>query len=207
MSRVPTLSTKHKICIICEGFEDHAYISRLLEFNVWNDIYEFIPINAKSATKIFPIYQDKYSNDKYELILIFCDTDKSPYREYLPLKNQLNEFHGNTDVSDKIVIFANPCTMQIILSHFGDVSLKNQGKKTNSDIIYELTQVKNYDAHEGQITELCSKIFRRSYEPMKERIRKINNSDDVSGSTNFIDFLEKFESNEAEWIKDINKSL
>lgn len=89
MSRVPTLSTKHKICIICEGFEDHAYISRLLELNVWNDIYEFIPINAKSASNIFPIYQDKYSNDKYELILIFCDTDKKPYREYLPLKINL----------------------------------------------------------------------------------------------------------------------
>ena len=207
MSRVPTLSTKHKICIICEGFEDHAYILRLLEFNVWNDIYEFIPINAKSASNIFPVYQDKYSNDKYELVLIFCDTDKRPYREYLPLKNQLNEFHGNTDAADKIVIFANPCTMQIILSHFGDVSLKNQGKKTNANIIYELTGVNNYDAHEDQITELCSKIFKRTYEPMKERIRNINNGDDVSTSTNFIEFIEKFESDDARWIQDINNLL
>lgn len=97
--------------------------------------------------------------------------------------------------------------MQIILSHFGDVSLKNQGKKTNANIICELTGVNNYNAHENQITEICCKIFQRTYEPMKERIRKINNGDDVSASTNFIDFIEKFESDNAGWIQGINDLL
>ena len=128
MAKLPILSIKHKVCIICEGLEEHLYISRLLELNVWDDVYEFTPINAKSASNIFSRYHDVYSNDKYEVVLIFCDTDKKPYREYLPLKNKIHNLHGCVDAVNKIVIFANPCTMQIILSHFGDVSLKNQGK-------------------------------------------------------------------------------
>ena len=70
-----------------------------------------------------------YANDTYELILVFCDTDKEPYREYAQIKKKINQFLSKTKASDKLIIFANPCTMQIILSHFGDVSLKNQEKK------------------------------------------------------------------------------
>ena len=70
-----------------------------------------------------------------------------------------------------------------------------------------MTGVNNYDAHEDQITELCSKIFKRTYEPMKERIRNINNGDDISASTNFIEFIEKFESDDARWIQDTNDLL
>lgn len=207
MSKIPTLSRKHKVCIICEGFEDHAYISRLIELNVWNGVYEFIPINAKSASNIFPIYQNAYSNDKYEVILIFCDTDKEPYREYALMKMKINMFHENQNASEKMVIFANPCTMQIILSHFGEVYLKNQGKKTNSALIHELTGIKNYDAHNEQIKQLCDKIYRRTYEAMKERIKRLNNGDLVPASTNFGQYIDKFESDEVQWIKVINDSL
>ena len=46
------------------------------------------PINAKSASNIFARYQDAYNNDAYEVILVFCDTDKAPYREYSQIKNK-----------------------------------------------------------------------------------------------------------------------
>ena len=97
--------------------------------------------------------------------------------------------------------------MQIILSHFGDVSLKNQGKKTNSSEIERLTGIKNYDAHLDQINDLCSKIFRRSYHDMKLRVAAVNLPDTTSCSTNFIVFLEKFESSDAKWITDIRNYL
>ncbi len=104
-------------------------------------------------------------------------------------------------LTDKIVIFANPCTMQIMLLHFGNVELKNQGKKINSAVIEELTGIVGYDAHEDQIKELCNKIFRRSYEMMKERVALIDKPDTEPAATNFIKFINCFESNDVGWIK------
>ena len=207
MSKLPSINIQHKICVICEGYEDYHYFSRLMEFNVWSSIYEFIPINAKSASNIFARYQDAYNNDKYEVVLIFCDTDKAPYREYKPIKENIDKFHGIKGAHNKIIIYANPCTMQIILSHFGDVSLKKQGKKTNAHTILEFTGVENYDAHEDQIKTICRKIYRRTYPQMKNRIQKINLGDKTAGSTNFIEFLDRFESKIFQWIADINEYL
>ncbi len=48
--------------------------------------------------------------------------------------------------------------MQIMLLQFGDVLLKNQGKKTNRAVIEQMTGIQNYDAYEAQIRELCSRI-------------------------------------------------
>ncbi len=204
----PPINYRHRVCVICEGFEDIEYFRRLVQLNVWqNDIYDFILINAKSASNIFPRYQDVYNNDSYEVVLVFCDTDKAPYREYSLIKNKINNFHAKTGVTDKVVIFANPCTMQIILSHFGDVDLKNQGKGTNGKIIENFTGIKDYDAHLDQIKELCSMIYRRTYDDMKIRVEKMNFSDTISGSTNFIAFLEKFESSNYGWISSINAFL
>ena len=97
--------------------------------------------------------------------------------------------------------------MQIILSHFGDVELKNQGKRTNAVVIEKLTGVKNYDAHEDQIRAICSQIFQRNYPEMKSRVSKINFADNVSCSTNFIVFLQRFEEDDIKWISDIKKYL
>ena len=129
MAKLPNISYRHKICVICEGDEDYQYFKRLTEIAVWDYIYDFVLINAKSESNIMARYQDSYNNDRYEIVLIFCDTDKYPYREYSQLKQKINDFHDNSNAASKIIIFANPCTMQIILSHFGDVELKNQGKK------------------------------------------------------------------------------
>ena len=204
----PPISYRHRVCVICEGLEDTEYFNRLLQLNVWRtDIYDFYPINAKSASNIFARYQDAYNNDAYEVILVFCDTDKAPYREYSLIKSKINGFHAKSGVTDKVVIFANPCTMQIVLSHFGDADLRNQGKKTNGRIIEELTGVANYDVHADQVKELCSKIFKRSYPEMRERVKEMDKGDEVSGSTNFIHFLDKFENEDISWISDIKEYL
>ena len=209
MAKLPPIRAKlHKVCIICEGNEDYAYIQRLLELNVWNPVYDFQLFNAKSESNIFARYQDAYNNDRYEVILVFCDTDKAPHTQYKQLKQKLNAFHGNKrTAADKVIIFANPCTMQIILLHFGDVSLKNQGKKTNAPVIEQLTGIPDYDAHADQIEAMCSKIFRRSYPDMRRRASEINRPDTVSGSTNFIVYLDRFEQEDVKWIRELNDAL
>ena len=207
MPKLPVIDRRHKICVICEGNEDDSYFNRLIELDLWNSIYDFNTVNAKGASNIFARFQDAFQNDRYEIILVFCDTDKAPYREYLQTKRKINSFLNKQKAAEKLVIFANPCTMQIILSHFGDVELKNQGKRTNAAVIEKLTGVKNYDAHEDQIRAICSQIFQRNYPEMKSRVSKINFADNVSCSTNFIVFLQRFEEDDIKWISDIKKYL
>ena len=207
MANLPQISKKQKICIICEGLEDHSYINRLEELRVWKDVYDFVPINVKSASNIFPRYQNEYNNNSYSAILVFCDTDKAPYREYAQVKRKINVFHNKTSASSKVVIFANPCTMQIILSHFGDVMLTTQSKRANASLIYDLTGVADYDAHDDQVKAICGMITRTNYEAMKLRIANINHGDQTTSSTNFMDFIAKFESDDLRWIKTLNKAL
>lgn len=207
MIRKPIINNKHKICIIVEGFEEYYYLERLLELGVWSSNYQFAVINAKSASKIFPRYQDAYSNDKYELIVVFCDTDRKPYTQYALIKNKIDDFHHSKKASKSVVIFANPCTMQIILSHFGEISLTTQAKKVNASVIERLTGVQNYSAKEEKIKMICNKIYKRTYEEMKNRVTKINFEDSKCPSTNFSTFLDNFESSEDGWIIKINKIL
>ena len=210
MAKIPPFlseSEVHRILVICEGDEEFKYFNRLIELNVWCNSYVFKPLNVKSASNIPARYQDAYQNNRSEMILVFCDTDKAPFREYSKIKSKINAFLGKRNAADKIIIFANPCSMQIILSHFGDVSLKNQGKKTNADVIEKLTEVKDYDAHEDQIAAICDKIYRRTYPNMKQRVAAINFPDTTSCSTNFILFLDHFEDDNAKWITIIQKQL
>lgn len=207
MTKLPALDKKHKVCVICEGYEDEAYFNRLLELCVWSSAYEFSLLNAKSASNIPPMFQDTFQNDRYEIILVFCDTDKYPHREYVQIKKKINDFLNKQKAASRLIIFANPCTMQIILSHFGDVSLKTQSKHANAGEIEKWTGVKDYDAHEDQIKMICSKIFRRSYAAMKQRVAAINFSDTTLCSTNFSVFLERFENEDTKWISAIQKYL
>ena len=206
MSSLPKIDHNTKIGIICEGFEEWYYLDRLLKLNVWDNSYTITPINAKGESSVFAKYQEAYANDNYELVLIFCDTDAKPFRQYEILKKKVNDFHA-CDAFSIIAIYANPCSMQIILSHFGDVELSHQGKKTNANIIEQFTGIKGYDAHENQIKDICNMIFMRTYDPMKERISKLNKGEYNPASTNLIEFLGKFESSDKKWIKDVNDFL
>lgn len=198
---------KRKICIICEGQEEEYYIDKLKDKQVFSDEYNIITINAKGIGNIFSRYQDRYQSDSYALVLIFCDTDKKSDKQYYPkLKEKINEFHEN-NVADQIIIFGNPCTMQIILSHFADIKLKSQSKKENRTFIEEYTGIKDYDAKEEQVKELMNKINTKNYKTMKTNISKISTKDNEKPSTNILYFLEKLENDNIEWIEEINKNL
>ncbi len=132
-----------KICIICEGYEELDYIETLKAKAVFSDKYDFVTVNAKSINTIISRYQEKYQSATYSLVLIFCDTDKGPSEKYKEIKQKINDFHGE-DVADDIIIFGNPCTMQIIISHFADVKLKSQSKAINSKYIKEYVGIEDY---------------------------------------------------------------
>ena len=122
------------ICIICEGYEEVEYINKLILLNVFSTRYKIKTINAKSMGNIMNQYTDKMLSEAYYKVLIFCDTDKSPYIKYNEIKQKVNEFH-DLDVADSIVIFGNPCTMQIVLSHFTEIKLTSNSKSINAEYI------------------------------------------------------------------------
>lgn len=196
-----------RICIICEGDEEKDYINTLLSKRVFSDKYSFTePINAKSINNIYNRYTDKYQSNSYDLVLIFCDTDKGPSEKYKEIKQKINDFHG-VDIANDIIIFGNPCTMQIILSHFAELKLTSQSKHVNAKYIEELTGIKRYDATDAQRKDLFSQIKRSNYDAMKENIKKLSTNDEDISSTNFLKFIENFESEDDSWIDEINSKL
>ena len=140
------------------------------------------------------------------MVLIFCDTDKGPSQKYKEIKQKINDFHGE-NVADDIVIFGNPCTMQIILSHFAKIKLTSQSKVINSKYIKEYVDIDNYKATDEQRKELFSKIKRSNYEKMKENVAKLSTDDNITSSTNILKFVEHFEGDDESWIDEINKKL
>ena len=122
------------------------------------------------------------------------------------VKQKINEFH-EADVADDIIIFGNPCTMQIILSHFAEIKLTSQSKSVNAKYIKELTGIQNYKATDKQRKELFSKIKRENYDVMKENVKNLSTNDEELSSTNILKFIEKFESDDDSWIDEINEKL
>lgn len=196
-----------RICIICEGEEERDYINALLNKKVFSDKYSFAePINAKSINNIYNRYTDKYQSNSYDLVLIFCDTDKGPSEKYKEIKQKINDFHG-IDIASDIIIFGNPCTMQIILSHFGKIKLTSQSKSVNAKYIEKFTGISNYKATKEQREELFGMIKRDNYETMKENVKKLSTNDEDTSSTNIFKFIKNFESDNDEWINTINNKL
>ena len=206
-NRLPNIPNKHKICVICEGNEEYEYINRLKELKVWNEQYEISLVNAEGNGNIPARYQDRYQNGVYEAVLIFCDTDKKPYEQYDDIKRKINEFHGIDNVANEIIIFGNPCTMQIILKHWTDEVLKSQTKQVNAPLIEKYTRVKGYKGKENQIKEVMEQITSENYRVMCERLNQLEQNDSIIGSSNFSKIIEWFESEDCEWIGKINKIL
>ena len=206
-NRLPHIPNKHKICVICEGNEEYEYINRLKELKVWNEQYEISLINAEGNGNIPARYQDRYQNGVYEAVLIFCDTDKKPYEQYDDIKRKINEFHGIDNVANEIIIFGNPCTMQIILKHWTDEVLKSQAKQVNAPLIEKYTRVKGYKGKGNQIKEVMEQITSENYRVMCERLNLLEQNDSIIGSSNFSKIIEWFESENCEWIGKINEIL
>lgn len=207
INKLPQIFSGDRICIICEGDEEYEYLEKLLSLQVWNPQYKFTLENAEGNGNIPARYQDKYQNGSYDLVLAFCDTDKKPYEQYVDIKRKINEIHGTDNAADEVVIFGNPCTMQIIIEHWDEVMLESHKKNKNAPLIQALTGVENYKGRADQRHELFSKITRENYQEMQKRIKKLPQDDSIIGSSNFGNFLEHFSSDDDKWIQQINDMI
>ena len=187
-NKLPKFLDNHKICIICEGNEEYEYLNRLKNLKVWNEQYDISLVNAGGNGNIPARYQDRYQNGADELVLVFCDTEKKPHEQYEDIKRKINEFHGVDNAADEVIIFGNPCTMQIISKHWTDENLKSPAKKTNAPIIKKYTGVENY-------VDMCQRVW------------NLESDDSVTGSSNFGKYLKLLESDDSGWIEEINELI
>lgn len=206
-NKLPKFIDKHKICIICEGNEEYEYLNRLKELKVWNGQYDISLVNAEGIGNIPARYQDRYQNGTYEVVLVFCDTEKKPYEQYEDIKRKINEFHGVDNAASEVVIFGNPCTMQIIAKHWTNEIIKSPAKPVNAPLVERYTGIENYKARKSQINEVMKHITMENYLDMRKRVDCMDADDAVTGNSNFGKFMALFEQDDCGWIQKINSEL
>ena len=198
---------KHKknILILAEGYEEKYYIEKIVNFPFIKDNYIFSPIiNLKGNGKILARYQYEFQTNRHDLILVFADADEGS-NQFIEIIEKLGlRIFGDATKGKLVFMFVNPVTLQIVLSHFGVVKLLNKSKKENSKFVFDYTGIDNYDAKEEQIKEMIDGIYYQSIDGFKRRLSKISNNFEDIPSTNFLLFLERFESDDTSWIDDIN---
>ena len=138
---------------------------------------------------------------------MFCDTEKKPYEQYEDIKRKINEFHGIETVADAVIMFGNPCTMQIITKHWTETLIKSPAKPINAPLIEKFTGVKNYKGRADQIAAVMEHITVENYVDMRDRVCGLETMDTVIGSSNFGRLMELFGSSDAGWIDEINDEL
>ena len=206
-NKLPRFRDNHKICIICEGNEEYEYLDRLIALKVWSGQYDISLVNAGGNGNIPARYQDRYQNGSYEIVPVFCDTEKKPHEQYVDIKRKINEFHGIDHAADEVIIFGNPCTMQIISKHWTDENLKSPAKAVNAPFIQRYTGVENYKGRMDQIEKVMKHITAENYADMCRRIKALKTDDSVLGSSNFGRFIKLFESDDSGWIEEINSKI
>ena len=111
------------------------------------------------------------------------------------------------NAANEVIIFGNPCTMQIISKHWTDEKLKSPAKLVNAPLIKEYTEVENYKGRADQIQEVMKHVTEKNYVDMCHRVSNLESDDSVIGSSNFGKFIKLFESNDSGWIEGINRKL
>lgn len=204
--RLPTIKQSSRILIICEGNEEYEYLSRLKVCKVWSHDFSIDLKNAESIDNIVSLYEYHYQSGNYKLVVVCCDTEKAPYVQFMSLIKKIDDVHGKNS-STHIVFFTNPCTMQVILSHFAAVSLKSNLKTANSKLIKKLTGVENYRATKKQLVSIMKQIDSSNYQTMKNNISGLSTSMTTVPSSNMLNLFNSLEIGKKKWIVDINKKL
>ena len=204
--RLPPTRNENSILIICEGAEEYDYMDRLRSLGMWSRNFSIELKDAKSIDNISAVYAYSYRADNYKLVVIFCDTERYPYEQFLAMKNKINKIHGDK-VADEVVYFVNPCTLQVVLSHFQPVRLTSNSKTDNAAIVEKLTGVKGYDASMRQRVAIYRKITVENYEVMRRHLAQMSDIYTDIRSSNVLRLFQALDSGDPKWIVDINKKI
>lgn len=200
MNDIPELGGLYNICIVCEGEEEYEYLNKILSLDVWLDVYNIETYCAYGNGNIPAVYQERYQSGIYDIVLVFMDTDREPYEQYMKIKDKINDFRNDVEIADKITIFGNPCTMQIIICHWEFIRLKSHNKKKNAPCIEQYTGIVGYKAKTEQREQLFSLITKENFYKCMENIQKLSINEKEKWSTNFYKYHNRFSSDDFKWL-------
>lgn len=205
---LPPLKDNKKIYIICEGSEEYDYLNWLKLLNVWSDVYDITLRDAKGNGNLYPIYQNVYQKGNYDLVVIVCDTEKKPHEQFNDICCKVNSLHACELASQHVVMFTNPCTMQVILLHWDtSVRLQTPSKRRSATYIEKYTGIQDYSAKEFQRTQLVSNITKDNYRTMMTGANQLGMDAALINSTNLHVFFAQLEQPDTNWIDEINKLI
>ena len=179
-------------------------VKQIIEYGKLCGVKNFTP---GYSGNISARYQDRYQSDNYDIVLVLCDTDRKPHHDFELIRRKINDIFGIDNAADEVIIFVNPCTMQVELLHFENIKLRTQNKNKNASEIERLTGIQDYKAKEEQRKAMCNLITKENYEEMKKNLLSLATDYKIEASTNFGVFLKRFEDNKTNWIDEINKKL
>lgn len=221
--------SQRRLHVICEGKEDKMYFDTLINLGVWNkDIiidtedamgntnikrrYES-QVSSRETEEYFQTYIDARRSEDYDAVIIFCDTgaaDNSRSRGvFRGILDKTNTHNGTTDETNDVVYYANPVTMQIILSHFKKVSITSENKYDYEKLVYECCGVEDFASlhSEAKLNEIMKQINRDNYNNnLKENLKDAPKDYRILNSTNILDLFFKLESSDVTWIDKIGKT-
>jgi len=205
---LPPLKDNKKIYIICEGSEEYDYLNQLKLLHVWSDVYDITLRDAKGNGNLYPIYQNVYQKGNYDLVVIVCDTEKKPHEQFNDICCKVNSLHACELASQHVVMFTNPCTMQVILLHWDtSVRLQTPSKRRSATYIEKYTGIQDYSAKESQRIQLVSNITKHSYRKMMNGAKQLGMDAALINSTNLHVFFAQLEQPDTNWIDEINKLI
>ena len=190
-----------------------AVANKTLTLPIWEKTYFhiFLPITEHHEVNTEFILHLLSGKDK-EIIVSKADFSTRNMTHFLltdntKIKKKINNIHGNNKSANHITIFANPCTMQIILLHFSMIQLSSHKKEDNKVHIKKFTKIGSYRAKQEQRDRLFTTINLENYKFMMSNCKTLPNDDTITGSSNFSIFLDRFSNNDTVWIDEINKVL
>lgn len=205
-------SSKLKVKIICEGLEERQYINTLISFGKWNENLLVIPLDAGGINNVYDLFSHEWlKGDGTKFIFILCDTgkeQKESRKVFLKIREKIDQDYKN-HASDKIVVFANPITMQIFLSHFTLPNVIHENKKENQEYIEKVSGVIGYKGRRESISKLMKQIrlAPHSYETMRLNVKLLEGPYLKEGATNASMMFDHLEDDDTSWIDNIMNEI
>lgn len=192
-----------KVDFICEGQEEVCFIDSLLKVGAFNPAYEIFREDAGGFGNV-PIYFDRaFQSDDYDAVFAVVDVDRFSNGTFAHVVESLQETLGFPPY--QIILFTNPCTIQLFLAARSDDVLPNQAKKLFTPYYLSLWQggKKPYRAHAYQLNKLKNDFSMTDYQAMMRRIKSYSNKPRDLPSTSAYYLLDKFSQPQTKWLDDI----
>jgi hypothetical protein len=197
-----------RVRIVVEGAEEESYLLALKSLNVFSKKLSVSVKSADSISRVLPVFQNEFSSGKYDLVLVYCDTEGQSI-DYKNLKQGLALFFGVKDVSD-LLYFGSPETMIVLINHFSlapQMSIPSD-KAAQGRLLRKLGvnfPDKTYQASQAQLEAIHRKITLSNYQTMKMNIAHLPSSDSSLFATNALALWEGLESPSSAWSNALRK--